>query len=79
MRKVKLLRVLVQPTIVEEDEQGNALRVIEETHEISPKDWSSYSGTRFPKELKEFEMTLNKDVIKEEKLVIKKSRSSKND
>lgn len=57
--KVRVIKVLVQPVLVVD--HGTSLEELPpEVHEISAKDWPTYSSERFPRELANFERELAK-------------------
>jgi hypothetical protein len=58
MKRVRLIKVLVQPVLIVDD--GETL--VELDHPaiaIPAEQWSAYSSERFPRELAEFEKQLN--------------------
>lgn len=56
--RAKLIYVTVCPLIVIEDENGNVVQILEESHKIPAEEWHSYSGDRFQNELKELQEQL---------------------
>jgi hypothetical protein len=61
MRKLRLVKVLVQPVFIIDD--GKTLEELEHPSIAVPAaEWSTYSSERFPREARAFEAKLNEEV-----------------
>lgn len=60
MKRLRLVKVLVQPVFVLDDGE-NVEEIEHPTIGISAAEWPTYSGERFPREVAEWEAKLNEN------------------
>lgn len=61
MKRLRLVKVLVQPVFVLDDGE-NVTELEHPAIAIPAAEWSTYSGERFPREVAEWEAQINADV-----------------
>lgn len=60
MKRLRLVSVVVQPVIVEDDLKTGSLKPIDHDPVVVPaEEWPTYSSDRFPREMKEWEDRIN--------------------